>query len=108
MTICDTCKGQLYPRQCRHAAAWRRAQGAPTVCPHGLALNELPIGDNAPRPARRPAAPTAPFPCAHGERVCGGCKARIKVRCSRELPAVVVPIQTCHACRPALFPELVR
>ena len=53
--ICETCKGKQYPRQCRHSAAWRKAQRAPQLCPHGLALNTLPIGDNAPptRPACR-------------------------------------------------------
>lgn len=45
--ICDTCQGKAYPRQCRNSAAWRRAQDAPELCPLGIPLNNLPIGDNA-------------------------------------------------------------
>jgi len=45
--ICDLCRGRRYPRQCRNSAVWRAAQRAPDVCPEGIALNNLPIGDNA-------------------------------------------------------------
>jgi len=46
--LCGRCGGTVYPRQCRNSAAWRAAQRAPEVCPHGIALNNLPIGDNSP------------------------------------------------------------
>jgi len=49
--ICDDCQGKTYPRQCRNSAAWRKAQGAPSECPYGIELNNLPIGDNAPQGA---------------------------------------------------------
>jgi hypothetical protein len=30
--------------QCRNSAAWRKAQGAPEVCPHGLRIGHSPDG----------------------------------------------------------------
>lgn len=82
--ICDACKGERYSRQCRNSAAWREAQDAPEECPHGIELNNLAIGDNAPSPRlRSTGAPQKNTETAHMEipRVCkwrerrwtGGC-----------------------------------
>ena len=46
--LCDLCKGKRYPRQCRNLRGFRRKFAVPAECPHGIALNNLPIGDNAP------------------------------------------------------------
>lgn len=79
--ICDTCQGTTYPRQCRNDAAKRRAWGAPDICPYGIALNHLPIGDNAPdsSPAMRRRSNdrvregVVSILCTHGARL-GCCK----------------------------------
>ena len=41
---CETCHGNRYPLQCRNSAAWRKAQNAPEVCPHGLPIGHSPDG----------------------------------------------------------------
>ena len=41
---CDLCQGSRYPLQCRNSAAWRKAQGVPDSCPHGLPIGHSPDG----------------------------------------------------------------
>ena len=82
---CSTCRGTSRPRfgvarQCRNRAPWRRGRAVPLVCPFGLPLNGLPIGDNAPAEARNGPLPGKRRPdCIYGEWL--SC---CRVRCSDE------------------------
>ena len=94
--ICDLCQGKVYPPQCRNLAAFRHRYGAPGPCPHGIPLNNLPIGDNAPEGLSRPVAATTPMPCIHARpyRKCGGC-----ALCALNEPILrVVKRAECQIC----------
>ncbi len=95
--ICDICQGTVYPRQCRNSAAFRQRQAAPEICPHGIPLNNLPIGDNTP-PGGGVSAVVAVrgVECIHAQpyRTCGGC-----VTCTLDDPILrVVKRSECGAC----------
>ena len=91
--LCSVCRGQRYPRQCRNSWHWRQGRDVPAVCPFGLPLNGLPIGDNAPAQRR-----TGPLPgkrrvdCAHADRL--SC---CRIRCThREGKGLV--LVNAHCC----------
>jgi hypothetical protein len=76
VAFCDVkCQGKTYARQCRNSRAWRLArlrehsglERCDFECPYGLALNNLPIGDNAPEGTRGPeAGAVKAFTCRWG------------------------------------------
>lgn len=109
--ICDTCKGTRNPRQCRNSAAFRDAQYAPAECPYGIALNNLPIGDNLPK-QRRMSIHRAER-CRHLDVVpAGGCCDN-EYFCTRGGRRRIVTPKTCGNCRipveePASQPEILK
>lgn len=93
MNICDDCKGECYPLQCRKQAGWREAQGAPDACPFGLSI--LPEPPPAAASLTQDQA-AVDWDCVFGERECKGCPAHPKIHCHRL--GLIVPALSCKAC----------
>ena len=94
----------MYPRQCRNSAAFRKAQAAPAVCPHGIPLNHLPIGDNLPtadpEQGRRASIFRGADACVHLKVVpLGGCCDN-RFYCKRGATAQEIEPGECVVCQP--------
>jgi hypothetical protein len=105
---CKRCGGELYPRQCRNSAAWRRAHGAPGPCPYGRPLGYSPDGRlrgdyRAAAGSREPRSHTdgppgnAPL-CRWAARYTEGCCDGWKVLCRHPGHAGHRGLKACRNC----------